>query len=62
MDGIQKKINLRDAARQAGNFAEADRIRMELEALGIQLEDTGKETRWRYKRIFTSSQRKETEK
>jgi cysteinyl-tRNA synthetase len=44
---VQSFINLRDEARRAKNFAEADRIRGELEARRIQLEDTPTGTRWR---------------
>jgi len=44
---IEQKINARQAARDAKNFAESDRIRDELTALGITIEDTPTGTRWR---------------
>jgi cysteinyl-tRNA synthetase len=45
---IEHKIAAREAARQAKNFAEADRIRAELEAKGVILEDKpGGKTEWR---------------
>jgi cysteinyl-tRNA synthetase len=40
-------IALRNKARQEKNFAEADRIRLELEAKHIQLEDSPEGTKWR---------------
>ena len=44
-------IDARNAARKAKNFKEADRIRDELKAMGIELEDTkdGK-TKWKVAR------------
>ena len=44
---IQDKIDARLAARKAKNYAEADRIRKELEAAGVILEDGPKGTTWR---------------
>ncbi|MSO89922.1 MAG: cysteine--tRNA ligase [Rhodospirillaceae bacterium] len=44
---IQTLIDLRLAARKARNFTEADRIRDELAARGIVLEDGAKGTTWR---------------
>jgi cysteinyl-tRNA synthetase len=48
-DEIERRVEARKAARLARNFAEADRIRKELEAVGIILEDTGTATRWKRK-------------
>jgi cysteinyl-tRNA synthetase len=47
IEEIDRAIEERRAARRARNFAEADRIRAELEAKGIILEDTGSTTRWK---------------
>jgi cysteinyl-tRNA synthetase len=44
---IQAKIDARLAARKSRNYAEADRIRQELEASGIVLEDGANGTTWR---------------
>jgi cysteinyl-tRNA synthetase len=44
---IQQKIEARLAARRNKNYAEADRIRKELEAAGVILEDGPKGTTWR---------------
>ena len=44
---IEKMIDARNAARKSRNFAESDRIRDELLARGITLEDTPGGTRWR---------------
>jgi cysteinyl-tRNA synthetase len=55
-DEVQVKIEARLAARRAKNFAESDRIRDELLAMGIQLKDgkdpvTGEPvTTWEVKR------------
>jgi cysteinyl-tRNA synthetase len=49
VDEIERFIQERKAARLARNFAEADRIRKDLEARGILLEDTGSTTRWKRK-------------
>ena len=46
---IQALIDQRTAARRAKNFAEADRIRKHLEALGVLLEDAAGGTIWRRK-------------
>ena len=44
---IEQLIEARKAARLARHFAEADRIRKDLDARGIVLEDTGSTTRWK---------------
>jgi cysteinyl-tRNA synthetase len=47
VEEIETLITARRAARAARNFGEADRIRKDLEARGILLEDTGTGTRWK---------------
>ena len=49
VEEIEQLIEARKAARLARNFAEADRIRKDLDARGILLEDTGSTTRWKRK-------------
>ncbi|MDP1636105.1 MAG: cysteine--tRNA ligase, partial [Gallionellaceae bacterium] len=44
---INEHIEARIAAKKARNFAEADRIRKELLAAGIVLEDSASGTTWR---------------
>ena len=44
---IQRQIDARLAARKAKNYAEADRIRKELESADVILEDGAKGTTWR---------------
>jgi len=46
---IEQFIEQRKAARKAKDFAEADRIRKELEGKGVLLEDTAAGTLWRRK-------------
>jgi cysteinyl-tRNA synthetase len=49
VEEIDRAIEARRAARLARNVAEADRIRKDLDARGIILEDTGSATRWKRK-------------
>ena len=49
VEEIDQLIAARRAARLARNFAEADRIRQDLDQRGIVLEDTGSTTRWKRK-------------
>jgi cysteinyl-tRNA synthetase len=49
IEEIDQLILARRAARAGRNFAEADRIRKDLEARGILLEDTAAGTRWKRK-------------
>lgn len=46
---VERLIQARIDARKERNFAEADRIRDELQSMGIILEDTAGGTRWRRK-------------
>ena len=49
VEEIEAQVEARSAARRNRNFAEADRIRAELDRRGIVLEDTGTTTRWKRK-------------
>ncbi len=49
VEEIEALIDARRTARRNRNFAEADRIRTELDRRGIVLEDTGTTTRWKRK-------------
>ena len=46
-DAIASLIEKRNAARKARDFGESDRIRDELKAQGVILEDTAGQTSWR---------------
>jgi len=46
---IEKLIEERDAARERKDWKKADKIRSDLEKIGIILEDTPVGTRWKYK-------------
>ena len=45
-DEIEKLIAKRDEARKNKDWAESDRLRDELQAKGIVIEDTPQGTRW----------------
>ena len=45
-DEIEKLIAQRDEARKNKDWAESDRLRDELQAKGIVIEDTPQGTRW----------------
>jgi cysteinyl-tRNA synthetase len=49
VEEIERLIEARRSARLARNFAEADRVRKDLESRGILLEDSGAVTRWKLK-------------
>jgi cysteinyl-tRNA synthetase len=44
---VEERISARREARSAGNYKEADRIRAELAARGVEIEDTPSGTRWK---------------
>ena len=46
---IKQKINDRNEARKKGDFKLADRIRDELEKIGVIIEDKENQTSWKYK-------------
>jgi len=46
---VERLIEARNAARKAKNFAEADRLRAAIDALGVTIEDRPDGTRWRSK-------------
>ncbi|HEY3365098.1 MAG TPA: cysteine--tRNA ligase [Symbiobacteriaceae bacterium] len=48
-DEVQALVDARQAARKAKNWAESDRIRDQLNAMGIVLEDTPQGVRWKQK-------------
>ena len=44
---VEERLVARKAARQLRDFAEADRIRVEIEAKGVAIEDTPQGTKWK---------------
>jgi cysteinyl-tRNA synthetase len=48
-EDVEKRIEARREARARKDYAEADRIRKELDALGVVLEDSKAGTTWKYK-------------
>ena len=48
-DVVERKIQERQDARRRRDFARADRVREELNASGVIIEDTKEGVRWRYK-------------
>jgi cysteinyl-tRNA synthetase len=44
---VEERLTARKTARAARDFAEADRIRAEIEALGIAIEDAPQGTKWK---------------
>lgn len=45
---VEALVSARQAARMRRNWAEADRLRAELEAMGVVIEDTREGARWRW--------------
>jgi cysteinyl-tRNA synthetase len=52
---VEDRLNARRAARERRDFAEADRIRSELAAKGIAVEDVGGITKWKLVRPVATS-------
>jgi len=48
-DHVDQLIARRSEARKQRDFAEADRLRDELDAMGVEVEDSAEGTRWRVK-------------
>jgi len=44
---VEERIAAREQARKSKDFKEADRIRAELKARGVEIEDTPSGTKWR---------------
>jgi cysteinyl-tRNA synthetase len=54
-EALEAKIRARETARKARDFASADRLRKELAAAGVILEDTKDGVRWKIVRTSGGS-------
>lgn len=49
IEEIDRKVNARNQARAEKDFSRADALRAELDAVGVEIMDTGGQSRWRMK-------------